>query len=175
MHQRYAIENPQRCAGYGELAWGITASEGPSRGTAPTSVGGRRYYGYLARGVPGPDDGTLSPWAAITALPFAPEIALPTIEHFHEAYPQLLGPYGLKCSLNPSYHDATSSESGWYSGHYYGLNERPVVLMIENYRTGFIWKRMQTCTYLAEGLRRAGFREPVSACILTCCQNLHRL
>ena len=49
------------------------------------TVGGRRFFGYLARGAPfGPDDGTLSPWAAITSLPFAPEIVLPALRHFHE-------------------------------------------------------------------------------------------
>ena len=98
MHQQHAIQNPSGFDGYGKHAWGITASEGPIQGTKPVVMAGRTFYSYLARGVPGPDDGTLSPWTTITALPFAPEIAFPAIEHFHKTYPQLAGPYGMKCS-----------------------------------------------------------------------------
>ena len=113
------------------------------RGTEPVEMDGRRFYGYLARGVPEPDDGTLSPWTAITSLPFAPEIALPAIRHYLASYPQLLGEYGLRCSLNPSWRGEAGEAAGWFSGHYYGINEGPVVLMIENYRSGFLWELMK--------------------------------
>jgi len=154
--RRYAIENPHKFAGYGENCWGITASEGPIQGSEPLEVDGHLYYSYLARGVPAPDDGTLSPWTVITALPFAPEIALPAIEHYLSHYPKLLGDYGMMCSLNPTYR--ASGADGWYSNNYYGLNEGPVVLMIENYRTGFLWDLMKRQPPILNGLRRAGFR-----------------
>ena len=88
---------------------GITASEGPIQGTEPIERAGRTFYGYLAQVYPGPDDGTLSPWT-ITALPFAPEIALPTIEHFYKSYPRLAGRYGMKCSLNLSFHPGATGK-----------------------------------------------------------------
>ena len=158
MHQQHAIRNPSGFDGYGEHAWGITASEGPIRGHKPETKDGRTFYGYLARGVPGPDDGTLSPWTTITALPFAAEIALPAIEHFHTTYPQLAGPYGMKCSLNPTFREDATANIGWFSNDYYGVNEGPVVLMIENYRSGLIWRLFASSPYVQEGLRKAGFR-----------------
>jgi hypothetical protein len=158
VHQQHAIQNPYQFEGYGEFAWGITASEGPVQGPEPLHKDGRTFYGYLARGVPEPDDGTLSPWTAITALPFAPEIALPTIKHFAETFPQLSGEYGLKCSLNPSFPGRAGSGRGWFSDHYYGINEGPIVLMIENYRSGLPWQLMKQCEPVVEGLRKAGFQ-----------------
>lgn len=157
VHQQHAIQNPHHFEGYGEFAWGITASEGPVQGAEPLQVDGRTFYGYLARGVPEPDDGTLSPWTAITALPFAPEIALPTIKHYAESFPQLSGKYGLKCSLNPSFPGETGASLGWFSDHYYGINEGPIVLMIENYRSGLPWRLMKECRPVFERLRKAGF------------------
>jgi hypothetical protein len=156
-HQQYAVENPRQFEGYNQFAWGITASEGPAKG-APETIGGRTFYNYLARGIPEPDDGTLSPWTVITSLPFAPEIALPSIQYFHKTYPQLVGQYGMMCSMNPSYPGPSPEQPGWYSGNYYGINEGPVVLGIENYRTGLIWQLMRSSPILLRGLRRAGFR-----------------
>jgi len=158
VHQQHAIRNPSGFDGYEEHAWGITASEGPVQGTKPVEVAGRTFHSYLARGVPSPDDGTLSPWTTITSLPFAPEIALPAIEHFHKTYPQLTGPYGLKCSLNPSFREHAEASAGWFSEHYYGINEGPVVLMIENYRSGLIWRLLSSSSYIEKGLQQAGFR-----------------
>ncbi|HZK81534.1 MAG TPA: glucoamylase family protein, partial [Humisphaera sp.] len=76
--QQYAIENSLKFKGYGQNCWGFSASDGP--GPASRSVGGkrRRFYNYIARGIPyGPDDGTIAPWAAVASLPFAPEIVMP--------------------------------------------------------------------------------------------------
>src|SRR5258708_27251641 len=75
VQQQYAIHNPLGFKGYNKYCWGITASNGP--GNAIHRVDGieRRFFGYMARGVPyGPDDGTLAPWAVVAVLPFAPEI-----------------------------------------------------------------------------------------------------
>ncbi len=155
--QQYAIENPRHFLGYGENAWGISASEGPIREVGPVEIDGRKFYGYLARGVPEPDDGTLSPWTVITALPFAPEIALPGIEHYLAQYPHLYGSYGVMCSLNPTYPGKIEGLDGWYSNNYYGLNEGPVVLMIENYLNGFVWELMKRQPSVSLGLKQAGF------------------
>jgi hypothetical protein len=157
VQQGYAIHNPQNFAGYGEHCWGITASEGPGGKDKVLDKNGRTYFGYLARGVPEPDDGTLSPWVAIASLPFAPEIVIPTVEHFNRAYPQLRGKYGLTCSLNPTFQDGSKREQGWVSEFYYGINVGPNVIMIENFRSGLIWRLMRQCPYVVEGLRKAGF------------------
>lgn len=158
VNQQHAIQNPHQHQGYGEFTWGITASEGPVSGSESQQVDGHTFYGYLARGVPEPDDGTLSPWTSITSLPFAPEIALPTIKHYAETFPKLAGKYGLKCSLNPTFPGETQDSPGWFSDHYYGINEGPITLMIENYRSGLIWRLMKGCSPLVEGLRKAGFK-----------------
>lgn len=80
VQQRYAIDNPNGFSGYGRNCWGITASDGPGSETIMT--GGKKYqfFDYKGRGVPyGPNDGTISPWAVVASLPFAPEIVLPAI------------------------------------------------------------------------------------------------
>lgn len=162
VQQQYAIRNPRKYKGYEEFIWGISASAGP--GDVVRKIHGvrRRFYGYLGRGVPsGPDDGTLSPWAAVASLPFAPEIVLPTIQAFTKEYPATRSEYGFLCSLNPTFPSDSASDSnrgpGWISKGYYGLDQGPVVLMIENYRSGLIWRLMRGCPYLVRGLRRAGF------------------
>jgi hypothetical protein len=156
--QAYAIRNPNRFRGYGEYSWGISASDGP--GPAELKLNGieRQFFGYEARGVPfGPDDGTLAPWAVVASLPFAPEIVLPTLRYFNDAYPEMTSEYGFKCSFNPTFRDGDSSEKGWISKGYYGLDQGPVVLMIENYLSELLWNLMKRCPYIANGLRRAGF------------------
>ena len=158
VQQQYAIRNPRRFKGYGEHCWGLTASDGP--GPSRRRIDGieRRFYDYRARGIPyGPDDGTIAPWAAVASLPFAPEIVLPTIRHFRESYPELLGEYGFKCSFNPTFTDGAQDETGWHSKRHFGLDQGPIILMIENYRSGLLWQLMQRCPYVVTGLRRAGF------------------
>jgi hypothetical protein len=158
VNQQYAIRNPKAFRDYGQHAWGITASNGP--GPATRRVGGvtRRFLGYVARGVPyGPDDGTLAPWAVAASLPFAPEIVLPTLEHCSKTFPNVENEYGLVCSFNPTFPGGGSGRSGWMSKDHFALDQGPVILMIENYRSGLIWRLMRSCPYLVTGLRRAGF------------------
>jgi hypothetical protein len=159
VQQRYAERNPRRFVAYSRDVWGITASDGP--GPAVKRVGGRlrRFYDYRARGVPnGPDDGTLSPWAVVASLPFAPDIVLPAIRTLLEKYPQMRTRYGFLCSFNPTFGRADGGRGDWIAKGYYGLDQGPVVLMIENFATGMIWELMRRCRPLVEGLRRAGFR-----------------
>jgi hypothetical protein len=158
VQQRYAIRNPKGFEGYGECLWGITASEGP--GPARRKVNGRerRFFGYRARSIPyGPDDGTLAPWAVTASLPFAPEIVLPTLRHIDSTYPEMTNSYGLKCSFNPTFPERRTGKAGWISHVYFGLDQGPVVSMIENHRSGLIWRLMRDCPYIVTGLRRAGF------------------
>jgi hypothetical protein len=155
VQQAYAIRNPRRFKGYGEHCWGITASDGPGPATRTIDGVVRRFYDYRARGIPyGPDDGTIAPWAAIASLPFAPEIVLPTIDHFNERYPEMISEYGFKCSFNPTF---SKGKRGWISKGYYGIDQGPIVLMIENHRSGLIWRLMRECPFIVAGLRRAGF------------------
>jgi hypothetical protein len=155
IQQQYAIENPDNYKGYGEWAWGITASDGPGDMVKEVDGVERRFWGYMARGAPGgPDDGTLSPWGVVASLSFAPEIVLPTLDYFDEHYPFMISDYGFKCSFNPTF---PSGEQGWISQGYYGLDQGPIVLMIENTLSGLIWHLMRRCPYVVTGLRRAGF------------------
>ncbi|HCX30008.1 MAG TPA: hypothetical protein DHU55_09615, partial [Blastocatellia bacterium] len=156
IQQQYAIRNPRGFKGYGEYIWGLTASDGP--GPASKKIEGklRRFYDYKGRAVPnGPDDGTLAPWAVVASLPFAPELVLPSLQYFDETVPEMTSKYGFKCSFNPTFSGASGKE--WISKGYYGLDQGPIVLMIENYRSGFLWRLMRRCPYIIDGLRRAGF------------------
>jgi hypothetical protein len=159
IHRQYGIENPRGFAHYSEYVWGLTASDGP--GPAVLDVDGvpRAFFGYEARGAPfGPDDGTISPWAVATSLPFAPGIVIKTIRHAIE-HLKLLGgsPYGLVASYNPTYPDSSKLHA-WASPWIFGLNEGPMLMMIENFHTELIWKTVRRCSYIVKGLRRAGFR-----------------
>jgi len=165
VQQRYAIDNPLKFVGYGRDCWGITASDGPGSGpdTGPDTikVNGieRRFFGYLARGVPyGPDDGTIAPWAVVASLPFAPEIVLPAIDYLvHQVHLKTGNPYGFKASFNPTYRAMSGNPRGWVSPWHYGINQGPIIPLIENYRTGLLWRLMRECPYVVTGLRRAGF------------------
>ncbi|MHB0858996.1 MAG: glucoamylase family protein [Anaerolineae bacterium] len=157
--QQYAIHNPMGFAGYNEHCWGLTASDGPGWTTRRVRGVERWFFDYLARGIPnGPDDGTLAPWAVVASLPFAPEIVLPTIQHCQEEYPQTLTFEGFKASFNPTFLEPSEMGGFWVCKVHFGLNQGPIVSMIENYRSGLLWWLMRQCPYLVTGLRRAGFR-----------------
>ena len=149
---------PEEFAGYGEWCWGITACEGPGPATLDVDGVGRRFFDYVARGVPrGPDDGTLAPWAVIASLPFAPEIVAADDRHFAVAG-RRAGPVRIRGHLQPDVPDGAQKPCGWVSPCNFGLNDGPILLMIENHRTGLLWELMRRCPYLVRGLRRAGFR-----------------
>ncbi len=158
VQQAYAIRNPREFNGYAAHCWGITASDGPAAGARKIRGATRHFYGYAARGVPfGPDDGSISPWAALTSLPFAPEIVVPTARHFHKLKLRQGNPYGFKATFNATMPHARGV-AGWVSPAHYALNEGPMVMMIENYLSGLIWRLMRESRPIAHGLRRAGFR-----------------
>jgi hypothetical protein len=119
----------------------------------------RRFYDYFGRGVPdGVDDGTLAPWAVVASLPFAPEIVLPAIQHYvHGLGLHERNSYGFKSTFNPTFAGVPGSRCGWVSPFHFGLNLGPIVLMIENHRSGMLWKLTRNCSPIVNGLRRAGF------------------
>jgi hypothetical protein len=159
VQQQYAIDNPAVFDGFSATSWGITASDGPGPSTHTINNRQRQFFGYLARGVPdGPDDGTIAPWAMVASLPFAPEIVLPALRHFETLKLRENNPYGFKATFNCTYPEKPDPSRPWVSPFHFGLNQGPIVLMIENFQTGLIWRLMRQCPYLVTGIRRAGFR-----------------
>ncbi|MEO8007868.1 MAG: glucoamylase family protein, partial [Betaproteobacteria bacterium] len=159
VQQQYAIDNPLKFKSYGSCCWGISASDGPGPDTIEVDGIERQFFGYLARAVPhGPDDGTIAPWAVVASLPFAPEIVLPTLDYFiYHLELKTENRCGFKATFNATYPDKSSNRLGWVSPWQYGVNQGPIVLMIENYRSGLLWRLMRNCPYIVNGLRRAGF------------------
>jgi hypothetical protein len=164
----YAIANPQGWKGYDANVWGVSASDGP--GDVVLSYGGsqRQFHGYAGRGMGGPqtyDDGTLSPMAAAASIAFAPEIAIPAmLEMYHRYGNNIYARYGFVDAFNPSFDFNVSVQAGrvvpgvgWVDGDYLGLDQGPIVAMIENYRSDLIWRVMRGNVYLRLGLTRAGF------------------
>jgi hypothetical protein len=158
VQQEYAVRNPLGFAGYGEFCWGFTACDGP--GWVKRKIEGveREFFDYYARAAPfGPDDGTIAPWVAVASLPFAPEIVIPTVRHFAQLDLGMTRPYGFKPSFNQSFAVAESATGWWVTPYHFGIDQGPVALMIENYRTGLLWDLMRRCPHIVTGLRRAGF------------------
>ncbi|MFO7561145.1 MAG: glucoamylase family protein [Enhygromyxa sp.] len=163
IQRRYAIRNPRQFRHYGPKHWGLSASDGP--GPAVHHVDGRRvrFWDYRARGVPhGPDDGTVAPWAAVTSLPFAPELVIPTIRAFYADHLDdgvidrtRRRPFGFEATVNFTFPNEDGSH--WCSPYNYAINQGPLVVMVENYRTELIWKLLRSCDYVIAGLRAMGF------------------
>ena len=158
VQQQYAIDNPLKFDAYGSNCWGITASDGPGPLNRTIKGQKRKFFGYMARGVPdGPDDGSIAPWAVLASLPFAPQIVLPALRYLKDIKLDLTNPYGFKATFNPTFSQTSDPWKYWISPSHYGLNQGPIVLMIENYRSGLVWRLMRQCPHLVNGLRRAGF------------------
>jgi hypothetical protein len=158
VQQEYAVRNPMQWVGYGEHCWGFTACDGPGWVTRVVDGVERQFFDYYARGAPfGPDDGTVAPWVVIASLPFAPEIVIPTVRHLARLNLGMTRPYGFKPSFNQTFAVANSPTDWWITPYHFGIDQGPVVLAVENYRTGLIWDVMRRCPYVVAGLRRAGF------------------
>src|ERR1700730_9404146 len=156
VQREYARLDPNEYGTYGPDCWGFSAGDGPGRRTLRVRGRERRFFEYAARGVPyGPDDGTIAPAAALASLPFAPAPALSAVRRFLELYPEWKDTWRLPSGFNPSSPGADSR--GWISEGYFGLDQGVVVLMIENYRSGPIWKLMRNSRPIRTGLKRAGF------------------
>jgi hypothetical protein len=166
----YAMDNPGAWKGYGADIWGLTACDGPGDGTAVIDGKERLFWSYSARAAAANeirDDGTIAPTAAAASIAFAPEIAIPAIQAMKDRYgAKLYQKYGFLDSFNPTLrvqppftmlHGVIDSELGWFDGDYLGIDQGPIVLMIENYRTGLIWDVMKRNPHVVRGLKRAGF------------------
>jgi hypothetical protein len=160
VQRQYAIANPLGFAGYSANCWGLTASQGPGPTTELIEGVERQFFSYVARGVPfGPDDGTITPSAIVASLPFAPEIVLPAIDYFvDELKLHHVNPYGFRATINPTYVSKPIQAGGWVSPWHFGINQGPMMLMIENHRSGLLWDLMRECPYIVHGLKRADFR-----------------
>ena len=155
VQREYATRNPRAFTGYGADCWGLSAGDGPS--AEARQVAGRRqtFYGYAARGAPyGPDDGTIAGSATIGALVFAPEIALPALHAMdgRGVRGELARAGGFNRTVGGPGSDC------WVAQGEFGLDQGMIVLMIENYRSGMLWRLSRNCAYIRAGLRRAGFR-----------------
>ncbi len=152
VQRQYAIDNPHGWVGYDSLCWGITASDGP---TDRYNFDGKEFLGYAGRGTSGPDynyfdDGTLAPYGPLSSLPFAPEIVLPTIRSMNERMgSSIWGRYG--------YYDSFNLTANWVNNDYIGIDQGPMLIMIENFRTGLVWNYVMKDPVITEGLEKLGF------------------
>ncbi len=117
VHRLHAINNPNGFDGYNAFSWGLTASTNP--------------WGYLAHS-PTNDNGTIAPTAALSAMPYTPEASKAALRHFFDNYPLLFSGEGFFDAFNPTV--------GWYATGWLAIDQGPIVVMIENYRSGLIWE-----------------------------------
>ncbi len=161
----YAIANPEGWKDYSADIWGLTACDGPGDMELPYGGKQRTFRSYSARGMDAYDDGTIAPTAMISSMPFAPEIVLPGLRALREKYGAgIYGEYGFLDAFNPSFTfegKATTGKLvpgvGWVDVDYLGIDQGPILLMIENYRSELVWKVMRKSAMLRRGLARAGF------------------
>jgi len=167
--QAYAVDNPNQWNGYSEGLWGLTASDGPGSFQHTVNSRQRTFHGYWARGAAMDavrDDGTIAPTAAGGSVPFAPEIAIPALAEMRQRFgTHLFQQYGFvdafNLSLNqagaPTTHGGIVPGVGWFDRDYLGIDQGPILIMIENHRTGLVWELMRESPYIVRGLCRAGF------------------
>ena len=131
----YCVKNPKGFKGYGENCWGLTASD--------------TYNGYDAHS-PTNDHGTISPTAALSAFPYTPEYSMKALKHFYnDLGDKIWGQYGFT--------DAFNESKNWYADNYLAIDEGPIVVMIENYRSGLLWNLFMSIPEIKKGLKRFGF------------------
>ena len=138
INRQWCIENPEDFAGYGEDLWGLTASYSVN--------------GYSAH-KPGRDLGVISPTAALSSFPYTPGESMDVIKNLYENYrDQVWGKYG--------FYDALSVEENWYPERYLAIDQGPIVVMIENHRSGLLWDLFMSAPEVQEGLKKLGFESP---------------
>lgn len=159
INRAHCIENELGYKGYGENCWGLTSSysvvgaadyfnghttEKPVPDSASVNVS---YTGHS----PGFDLGIISPTAAISSMPYAPDEVMPVIRHFYEDLgDKLMGKYG--------FYDAFSEEYNWWPRKYLAIDQGPIIVMIENYRTGLLWNLFMKNEDIQEGLKKLDFK-----------------
>lgn len=169
-NRAYCIANPMGWEGYSSTIWGICACDGPGNFTLPYRGRKAQFHGYSARGPVGEpdgfDDGTLAPTAAISSMPFAPEICIPATLALHRHHgARIYGEYGFRDSFNPSFRDTSvrldtgtvDAQTGWVAGDWLGLDQGPILGMLANTRNEAVWRVMRRSPVIRRGLMRAGF------------------
>jgi len=158
-NREYCKLNPGGWIGYDENIWGLTACDGP--GNYNNSNPNMAFMGYSARGAAQwytEDDGTIAPTAAGGSIPFAPEVCITALEKMHEKYgDKIYSQYGFKDAFNLTitYKNGTT---GWVDQDYLGIDQGPIVIQIENYKSNFVWNLMKKNKYIVAGLKKAGFK-----------------
>ena len=167
--RQYAIDNPNEWRGYGAEMFAVTASDGPADVVLNIDGRQRRFISYAGRGAGADhilDDGTIAPMGAVASIPFAPEITIPAMKAMRERHgSNLYSRYGFLDAFNLTFRDESVKLThgkvvpgvGWFDTDYLGIDQGPIVAMIENYRTELVWREMRQNPYIIRGLRRAGF------------------
>ncbi|MCC6290379.1 MAG: beta-glucosidase [Chitinophagaceae bacterium] len=131
----YCADNPKKFKGYSDSCWGLTASD--------------TYNGYDAHS-PTNDNGTITPTAALSAFPYTPQLSMKALKHFYYILgDKIWGEYGFT--------DAFNETQNWYSKNYLAINQGPIIVMIENYRSGLLWNLFMSCPEIKYGLNKLGF------------------
>ena len=138
INRAWCIDNPQKFKGYGENCWGLTASD--------------NFEGYNAH-APGNDLGVITPTAALSAFPYTPEYSMQALKHFYfDLGDKIWSDYGFV--------DSFSESKNWYAQNYLAIDQGPIIVMIENYRTGLLWKLFMSCPEIQNGLKKLDFTSP---------------
>ena len=139
INYQWCVDNPKKYKGYGQNSWGLTASY---------STNG--YAGHA----PGENDrGVISPTAALSSFPYTPEQSMAALRYWYRYKKnELYGPYG--------FYDAFSDHLKWYPQRYLAIDQGPIVVMMENYRSGLLWKLFMSCPEIQSGLKKLGFESP---------------
>ncbi len=145
INREHCVRNPHGFEGYGPDCWGLTSSDD--------------HEGYRGH-APNDDSGVIAPTAALASFPYAPEHSMRALRHFyHELGDRLWGDYGFV--------DAFSPVDGWAASSHLAIDQGPIVVMIENYRTGLLWNLFMSCPEIRQGLRRLSFQSPHLAAAAT--------
>lgn len=138
INRAYCIDNPKGFKGYGPKSWGLSASDDPD--------------GYSAHS-PTNDNGTISPTAALSSFPYTPEFSMQALRYFYEERgAELWSEYGFR--------DAFNDTKNWVAHSHLAIDQGPIVVMIENYRTGLLWDLFMSCPEVQEGLKKLHFTSP---------------
>jgi hypothetical protein len=135
INRQYCLENPKGYKGYGEGGWGLTASYS--------------VKGYAAHS-PNEDLGVISPTAALSSFPYTPDESMKALKYFYSQGDKLFGEFG--------FYDAFSEHHDWYPTRYLAIDQGPIVVMIENHRTGLLWNLFMQCPEVQPGLKKLGFK-----------------
>ncbi len=134
----HCVNNPRQFKGYGANCWGLTACD--------------TYDGYDAYS-PTNDGGTIAPTAALSAFPYTPEYSMLALKHFYyDLGDKLWSEYGFI--------DAFNESKNWYAKSHLAIDQGPIIVMIENYRSGLMWKLFMSCPEIKDGLKKLGFESP---------------